>query len=267
MKNLRTLAEVRAFVRAHDPFTLPDFLELVATRDACREPQEPLMLFRRFILHGRRPVSTLLWEDGSKWSTTFLAELEKLAPDNDVMLADPIAALLPWMIATFLPAVEDRCPHCQEGWNVRNLHDMAQIRVDEKWAPVHKSCKKFEWDLANLADYTTLLDAAGFSKYYLVPEPSNYHRDFGAIATVKLPRDKTLHIGWRKRVIEIRWDGATADPSLMADRLFPNETCTKEGFMIHAWNDACAAEYLETIRVALGIRKADKGSKHKEPKQ
>ena len=52
-------------------------------------------------------------------------------------------------------------------------------------------------------------------------------------------------IGWRKRVIEIRWDDSLVPES--AQDLFPNEDVTKDGKLIHAWGYEKATEYLKRL--------------------
>jgi hypothetical protein len=63
-----------------------------------------------------------------------------------------------------------------------------------------------------------------------------------------------IKIGWRKRVLQIEWDGSTIKET--ADDLFPDEDVTKEGRLIHAWGYEKARKY---IGVLLTNTPADRG--------
>lgn len=53
-----------------------------------------------------------------------------------------------------------------------------------------------------------------------------------------------ITLGWRKRVIEIRWDACVADT---AANLFPAEDVTKGERLIHAWTLDKAREYIAKL--------------------
>lgn len=54
-----------------------------------------------------------------------------------------------------------------------------------------------------------------------------------------------IKIGWRKRVIYIDWEKSIIEDD--ADTIFPNESVTKDGKMIHAWGLEKAKEYIEKL--------------------
>ncbi len=54
-----------------------------------------------------------------------------------------------------------------------------------------------------------------------------------------------ITLGWRKRVLEIRWEGS--DITQTAEELFPQEEVTKQGRMIHAWSYDKAREYIAVL--------------------
>jgi hypothetical protein len=53
-----------------------------------------------------------------------------------------------------------------------------------------------------------------------------------------------ITLGWRKRVIEIRWDPCVA---MSAEILFSEEQVTKAGRLIHAWGYEKAQEYIRRL--------------------
>ncbi len=57
-------------------------------------------------------------------------------------------------------------------------------------------------------------------------------------------RKGRVTLGWRKRVIEIRWEPSVAG---LADVLFPTEDVTKEGRSIHAWGYDKAKLYIQRL--------------------
>lgn len=66
---------------------------------------------------------------------------------------------------------------------------------------------------------------------------------------VTTPQGK-FKIGWRKRVIQIEWDGVTN--SKTAEAIFANENVTKGERMIHAWSLEDARRYIEIVLKTIG---------------
>ncbi len=62
------------------------------------------------------------------------------------------------------------------------------------------------------------------------------------VVTTKLGR---ITIGWRKRVINIDWEGSIINKT--ANELFPGEDVTKGNKCIHAWSYEKAKEYIDVL--------------------
>lgn len=57
-------------------------------------------------------------------------------------------------------------------------------------------------------------------------------------------RKGRVTLGWRKRVIEIKWDPSVGPA---AETLFPGEQTTKDGRLIHAWGYDKAKQYIDRL--------------------
>jgi hypothetical protein len=59
-------------------------------------------------------------------------------------------------------------------------------------------------------------------------------------------------IGWRKRVIQISWDGSDVEAG--GNALFPNENTTKGDRYIHAWGYEKAKEYIQKLLTSTHVK-------------
>lgn len=103
---------------------------------------------------------------------------------------------------------------------------------------------------AELDQFNLVFISAGFSPIRVDPIPNQYGspRDAYYLARPWAEVQTTVGkfvVGWRKRVIEIRWDETRIKST--ATNLFPGEDVTKNDRMIHAWSLEKAAQYLKTI--------------------
>lgn len=57
-----------------------------------------------------------------------------------------------------------------------------------------------------------------------------------------------IKVGWRKRVIELNWEGSFIEQSAVG--LFPNEDVTRSGRLIHTWSYEKLLEYVQILLAA-----------------
>jgi hypothetical protein len=72
---------------------------------------------------------------------------------------------------------------------------------------------------------------------------SSWHYSQSPWYVVTTPKGR-ITIGWRKRVIEIKWEERV---NATADELFPGEDCTKMDRLIHAWGYEKAKQYIARL--------------------
>jgi hypothetical protein len=65
-----------------------------------------------------------------------------------------------------------------------------------------------------------------------------------------------FEVGWRKRVISIDWSSTSAEAS--AEGLFPEESVTKVGRLIHAWSVEDARRYVRRVLDSVPLTKDEK---------
>lgn len=99
----------------------------------------------------------------------------------------------------------------------------------------------------------SLFFLAGFEVLSITQIPNDYWPMVGAYEDVRRDNPwfivKTLYgdikIGWRKRVINIEWDGCKVEAKVTED------STTANGYMVHAWGYHKAVEYLTKLHAEL----------------
>lgn len=189
----------------------------------------------------------------------------------------------------FLPTAEQTCSHCGQAWDLTTFADAhkAGMKSDDDRCPIyqHLRCmqldgehKAHEWGVASATE-------AGFTKPVVRVVPNGYWPDAYVVERAREPwcvlatHWGDLTFGWRKRVVSLSWsdvvkrlgDGFSGDrrvdvherrvdvyerrraveAALAATTLFPNEDVTRDGPLIHAWNQSKFVEYLRVLRRAF----------------
>jgi len=141
-----------------------------------------------------------------------------------------------------IPKVMDRCPRCGQGWTLRNAHD---VYGPYERPIMHKQCRALEVVQRDWEQLTKIADTVGIAGERIMV-PGEYFPDplyFGPWMVIDTPKGP-LKFGWRKRVINISWEGSKFE---IPPQVFENEDVTKSSDMIHAWSEAKAIEYLTKI--------------------
>ena len=144
---------------------------------------------------------------------------------------------------SYPPSVEQTCPCCDKGWDLDNCHDLhVQRGSDDAWIYYHNSCwlNKLENDVK--AEFEQVLENAGLTNYTMVLTPNQYGSlSYRGPWWVVEWKHGEFRIGWRKRVIDIAWDGELLQSILSEDNT------TKSLTNIHAWSYEKATEYIKTL--------------------
>lgn len=203
----------------------------------------------------------------------------------DVLARKTFHTVLPnvsceWEHTSVLPTADDRCPHCERGWDLSTIHDVHVVEGAADRAALrfqHLICAEIDGVAQTLKWATEAVQAAGV-RGVLQTVPNGYWPDTYTIARAREPwcelrtRHGTLVFGWRKRVIELSWsdvqerrlaalresekmgrhDAARAVELLLDARtMFPKEDVTRDGPLIHAWNKDKFVQYLRTLNAVL----------------
>jgi hypothetical protein len=126
------------------------------------------------------------------------------------------------------------------------------------WTFFHKDCNAKHLEKEYKEKYKVLFNEAGFNNIEITSVPNQYcscdHCE--PWYNVKTPQGNIL-IGWRKRVINIDWEGLVKpfpnakETNKKIKNLFVKEDVTKGETYIHAWGWEKAAEYLTLINKQL----------------
>jgi len=160
-------------------------------------------------------------------------------------------------IMTFrnIPEPDEVCPQCGKKWTIENISDYITIEQKYKHIGFHKDCLKIHNNQEELNLFKEI-----FSKVYdlnnlkFAPIPNEYCscERCSSWFIVSTP-DGDIKIGWRKRVINIKW----LDNYKPFAEKFESEDVTR-GFgnldnekFIHAWSTEKAAEYLNKAKNSI----------------
>ena len=209
-----------------------------------------------FLVLGRYRLDTCgncmftTFEFNYRVDASFLSDgFPPVAPWADVMKIPKLSCTSTF---DYPPTSQHNCPECGEGWTISNLYDSVHIRnhEDETFRYEHKACYKLSSERKASAYYREILDAAGYVKWLTTPIPNEYWPEEAPWCLARGPKG-SLKLGWRKRVLNIDWEGLNQNEKLDAEKLFPDENVTKGGAYIHAWGKEKAVEYLQKLREAL----------------
>lgn len=224
-----------------------------ARHQAGYDRHEPL---HEFLVLGRYRLDTCgnnmltTFEFGYKVDANFLCDgFQPVVPWADVM---KIPKLRCTSTFEYPPTSQHVCDECGEGWTIANMYDSERIRnhEDDSFRYEHRVCHKLSKERATTAYYREILDAAGYEKWLTTPIPNEYWPDDAPWCLARGPKG-SLKIGWRKRVLNIDWEGLNQNSKLDTSKLFPGEDVTKGGTYIHAWGKEKAVEYLKKLLEAL----------------
>lgn len=171
-------------------------------------------------------------------------------PFDQVMTMDEAVKISPHFTSTFanLPSSDDRCPRCEEGWQLRNCYDLE--KVGERL--FHKKCAEYERHETVRAKMSSLFDDAGLVAKELKAIPNGYGSYWNGPWFFVITDIGKIKIGWRKNVIEISWPDWIG---VNGAELFGSENVTKGAAYIHAWGYEKATEYLRRLREAVGNKR------------
>lgn len=148
------------------------------------------------------------------------------------------------------PAEADLCSVCGRGWSPATIADFEFSR--EPASLKHRRCAQWVRRKDERTEFESVFNEAGILPL-LNEVPNGYYRAPTAPPWfVCATPFGDITIGWRKRVIEIVWEG----PDLSA--LFEMENVTKGANLVHAWNRGKAIEYLG--KIYRGLRKGEQRS-------
>jgi len=173
----------------------------------------------------------------------------------------------------FIPTNTTTCGECGRRFDVKSAR-YAWLHRDKEF--MHRECARLFVERRGLATIRAIFDEAGLGKAVLQPIPNEYWnsaanaddpdaRPVTPWVLARLPYG-VIKFGSRKRVDELDWSDVIATFAqqlqyhaseempgrLSAEALFPDEKVTKSAFLIHAWTDAKAVEYLRVVDKAIG---------------
>ncbi|MDF2879987.1 MAG: hypothetical protein K0R54_544 [Clostridiaceae bacterium] len=154
-----------------------------------------------------------------------------------------------------IPYADEICPECGEKWTLETLNDFILVNQDNfKKNSYHKECLKKHNSREQLKEFTDILFMVYSLKNITFTEiPNEYCPcDHCSPWFIVSTPDGDIKIGWRKRVINIKW---LENYKKFSDT-FEYEDVTKrfsEERYIHAWSTERAIEYIKRAKMSIII--------------
>lgn len=131
----------------------------------------------------------------------------------------------------------------EDNWNIRKAAESIEKSIRAESIRLNPNTQK-----ESKKERADILGLFGDNAIYVEEIPNGYCSDYCCkhlpwlTVTTKKGR---ITIGWRKRVLNIDWEGSAISQS--ADALFSDEDVTKGNYYIHAWGLEKAKEYIDVL--------------------
>ncbi|MDO5556746.1 MAG: hypothetical protein Q4G05_00660 [Clostridia bacterium] len=244
--------------------SLEDFLKVLKLRDCFKKVYEKESL-NEFVIFGKYVLTA--------YGEVYFIKTQVKLELNDVCTLDYYRGMVNSFVkdkcytttVCTIPKLGSRCPVCGKEFSINDLKKEERFwKINNKIA--HNKCYKEFYRFLEINNITRIVDQVYYDKpkYELLPngycnEECCEHKPWFLFHT----KDGDIRIGWRKRVISIEFQEGFKEFDLS---IFNNEDVTKlwvghsvnnntpkgtifnKGiFIIHAWSEEKAIEYLRKV--------------------
>lgn len=168
----------------------------------------------------------------------------------DVMDHDEMYRTTPSVVITHgyaVPPSHEKCDRCLKGWDMENIQDYYEPRRQGD-SHRHETCRILQVIEDEQKLFREILDASDMPYTGIRAIPNEYYTTdptyFGPWFIVTTQWG-ALRIGYRKRVISIKWDDTQINHN--GGVTFKDEGVTVGRTMVHAWGKDKAIEYLSIL--------------------
>lgn len=146
-----------------------------------------------------------------------------------------------------IPNGKDYCSHCNQDWELINLRDCTQ-REGHKY---HIECNKFSLYEKVKKEFEYIASRA-FNNYQIYAIKNEYGSDdYNGCWFIIKTSEGDIKIGWRKRVIQIKWLQNYKPFSFDGKEDDVTKKFSKNERYIHAWNIDDAIKYLNEAKETI----------------
>jgi hypothetical protein len=188
----------------------------------------------------------------------YLGDKQEQFIKNNTIYKDVFYSYCETYSGTFrrIPKQDEICPQCGKGWTIDNIADYVVIKENNKYVGYNKECSREHKNTKQLQEFKDILsEVYNLDKLRFTEIPNEYCpcERCASWFTITTP-DGDVKIGWRKRVINIRW----LDNYKQFYETFESEDVTK-GFnrlgdrFIHAWSIEKTIEYLIRAKESITV--------------